>query len=80
MPAEAVGFNPRPTVHDLRHCWYTNSVRSDVHPAVADALLGHGDKRKSLQTLYLTLSDDDPIQVIDMMKLDINETEIWVQG
>jgi len=50
---------PKPTVHDLRHCWQTNSVRSGVHPAIADAILGHGDKKKSLQRLYLTISDDD---------------------
>ena len=76
---QGLGFSPKPTVHDLRHCWYTNSVRSGVHPAVADAILGHGDKRKSLQNLYLTLSDDDLIRVIDMMKFDIGETEIRVR-
>jgi hypothetical protein len=31
-----------------------------------------------LENLYLTLSDDDLIQVIDMMKFDIGETEIRV--
>jgi hypothetical protein len=41
--------------------------------------LGHGDKRKSLQNLYLTLSDDDLIRVIDMMKFDIGDTEIRVK-
>ena len=72
-------FDPRPTVHDLRHCWYTDSVRSGVHPAVADTILGHGDKGESLQNPYLTLSDDDLIRVIDMIKFDIGETEIRVK-
>jgi hypothetical protein len=38
--------------------------------------LGHGDKKKSLQSLYLTLSDEDLIKAIDMMKLDVGETEM----
>lgn len=77
MPS--VGFDPKPTVHDLRHCWHTNSVRSGVHPAIADAILGHGDKKKSLQSLYMTISDDDLIRAIDMMRFDVGETEIWVK-
>ena len=76
---KAVGFNPKPTVHDLRHCWHTNSVRSGVHPAIADAILGHGDKKKALQSLYLTISDDDLIRAIDGMQFDVGETEIWVK-
>ena len=76
---KAAGFNPKPTVHDLRHCWHTNSVRSGVHPAIADAILGHGDKQKALQSLYLTISDDDLTQAIDMMKFDVRDTEIWVK-
>lgn len=59
---------------------FPNSVRSGVHPAVADAIPGLGDKRNPLQKFYLTLSDDDLIQVIDMMKFDIGATEIRVQG
>jgi hypothetical protein len=43
-------------------------VRTGVHPAVADAILGHGDKQKSLQSLYLTISDDDLVRAIDMMR------------
>ncbi len=76
---KAAGFDPKPTVHDLRHCWHTNSVRSGVHPAIADAILGHGDKKKSLQSLYMTISDDDLVRAIDMMKFDTGETEIWVK-
>lgn len=74
-----MGFDPKPTAHDLRHCWFTNAVRSRVYPHIADAILGHGDKKKSLQNLYLTLRDDDLVKTIDMMKFDIGETEIWVK-
>ena len=58
-----------PKVHDLRHSWFTNAVRSKVYPYVADAILGHGD-RESLQALYLTISDEDLLAAIDMMKFD----------
>ena len=73
---KALNLDPRPIVNVLRHCWYTNSVRSGVHPALADAILGHGDKKKSLQSLYMTISDDDLIRAIDMMKFYTGETEI----
>jgi len=39
--------------------------------------LGHGDKKKAVQSVYLSISDDDLIKTIDMMKFDIGETEIW---
>ena len=74
-----VGFDPKPTVHDLRHCWFTNAARSRVYPHIADAILGQGDKKKSLQSLYLTLSDDHLVKAIDMMKFHIDETEIRVR-
>jgi integrase len=73
---KAVGFDPKPTVHDLRHCWFTNAVRSRVYPHIADAILGHGDKKKSLQALYLTISDGDLLAAIDMMKFDVGETVV----
>jgi hypothetical protein len=54
-------------------------VRSGVHPVIATAFLGHGDKKKSLQNLSMTISDDDLVRAIDMMRFDIGETEIWVK-
>ncbi|MFH1114718.1 MAG: hypothetical protein V1792_12440 [Pseudomonadota bacterium] len=77
--AEAVCFDPRPTVRDLRHFRLTNAVRRRVYPHAADAIWGHGDKKKSLQSLYLTLSDEDLIKAIDMMKFDTGEAEIRVK-
>jgi hypothetical protein len=70
------GFNPKPVVHDRRHCWFTNAVRSKVYPYIADAILGCGDKKKTLQALYLTISDEDLLAAIDMMKFDVGETDI----
>lgn len=72
---KACGIEPRPTVHDLRHCWKTNAMRSGVHPAIADAILGHGDKKKSLQSLYLTISDQDLLDAVDKMRFDGEEAE-----
>ena len=46
IAAEAVGFDPKPKVHDLRHCWFTNAVRSSVCPHFGDAIVGHGDKKR----------------------------------
>ena len=54
-------------------------MRSRVYPHIADAILGHGDKKKSFRSLYLTLSDNDLIKAIYMTKLDIGETEIRVK-
>jgi integrase len=77
--ALAGGFNLELTVHDLRHCWFTNAVRSRVYPHIADAILGHGDKKKSLRALYLTISDEDLWAAMDKMKFDTGETEIRVR-
>ncbi len=40
-------------------------MRSGVHPAIADMILGHSDKKKSLQGLYLTISDAELVDAID---------------
>ncbi len=51
-------------------------MRSKVYPYIADAILGHGDKKKSLLALHLTISDEDLLAAIDMMKFDVGETDI----
>ncbi len=76
---EALGFDRKPRVHDLRHCRLTNAARSGVHPATADAITGHGDKKKALQSLYTSISDKDLVKAIDMMQFDTGDTEIWVK-
>jgi len=53
-------------------------MRSGVHPAIADMIVGHGNRKKDVQSLYLTVSDADLVDAIDRMKFDKGETEIWV--
>ena len=49
---KSLGFKARPTIHDLRHCWKTHAMRSGVHPLIADAIAGHGDRKKTVQSLF----------------------------
>jgi hypothetical protein len=67
--------DPRPTLHDFGHCWKTTALRSGVHPAVADAILGHDDTKKSLESFYLTISDQDLLDAIDRMRFSSLESE-----
>jgi len=62
----------------LLHCRHNNSARSRAHPAIA-AILGDGDKKKSLPGLYMTIRDDDLVRAIDMTRFDVGETEIWAK-
>jgi integrase len=77
--ADSVGLAPRPRIHDLRHCWKTNAMRSGLHPDIADAIVGHGNKKKAPRTVYLSISDEDLVREIDRMKFDQGDTEIWLQ-
>ncbi len=72
-------FEARPTIHDLRHCWKTNAMRSGVHPLIADAIVGHGDRKKSVESLYLSISDADLLGAIDRVTFDKGDTEIYVK-
>lgn len=76
---KSLGFKARPTIHDLRHCWKTNAMRSGVHPLIADAIVGHGDRKKTVQSLYLSISDADLLTAIDRMTFDKGDTEIFVK-
>jgi hypothetical protein len=55
-------------------------MRSGVHPLIADAIVGHGDRKKTVQSLYLSISDADLLNAIDRMKFDKGETEIFVKA
>jgi integrase len=76
---DSVGLKPAPRIHDLRHCWKTNAMRSGLHPDIADAIVGHGNKKRAPRTVYLSISDDDLVREIDRMKFDQGDTEIWLQ-
>ncbi len=45
-------------------------MRSGVHPAIADMIVGHVDKKKSPSSLYVTISDQDLLDAIDRMRFD----------
>jgi integrase len=76
---ESLELEPMPRIHDLRHCWKTNAMRSGLHPLIADAIVGHGDRKKDVRSVYLSISDEDLVREIDRMRFDLGETEIWVQ-
>ncbi len=76
---ESLELAPMPRIHDLRHCWKTNAMRSGLHPLIADAIVGHGDRRKDVKSLYITISDEDLVREIDRLTFDHGKTEIWGQ-
>lgn len=53
-------------------------MRSGVHPVIADMIVGHGNLKKDVQSLYISISDADLVDAIDRMELDNGETEISV--
>ena len=52
-------------------------MRSGLHPLIADAIVGHGDRKKDVKSLYLTISDTDLVREIDRLTFDHGKTEIW---
>lgn len=68
-----------PRIHDLRHCGKANAMRSGLHSLTADAIVGHGDRKKDVKSLYLTISDVDLVREIDRLTFDHGPTEIWGQ-
>ena len=55
-------------------------MRSGLHPLVADAIVGHGDREKDVKSVYLTISDADLVREIDRLTFDHGKTEIWGQS
>jgi len=50
-----------------------------VYPVIADMIVGHGNRNKDLQSLYISASDADLVAAIDRMEFDSGDTEIWVR-
>lgn len=44
----------------------------------ADAIVGHGDRKKDVRSLYLSISDADLLDAIDRMRWDSGETDFRV--
>jgi integrase len=76
---EALGLNnPRPRFHDLRHTWRANARRNNMDPAIAESIMGHWFKEKSVNNRYGRISDEELIRAVDSMTFDNGDTEIIV--
>ncbi len=73
-----LGMEPPPRFHDLRHTWRTNARRSGVDPQIAETIMGHVFRLKSVNERYGRISDEELLKAIDMMTFDNGETEILV--
>lgn len=76
---ESLGLDqPWPRFHDLRHTWRTNARRSGVDAQIAESIIGHWYKGKSVNDRYGRISDAELLNAIDKMTFDHGETEIIV--
>jgi integrase len=69
---------PWPRFHDLRAAWRTNARRSGVDPQIAESILGHYFKGKTVNDRYGFISDEELIQAIDRMTFDHGESMVLV--
>jgi integrase len=60
---------------DLRHTWKTNAQRSGMHPAIANAIVGHRSARP-VEDRYIRVSDEDLLRAVDSMSFDHGVTEL----
>ncbi len=73
------GGSDETRTRDLRYVWKTKAMRSGLHPLIADAIVGHGDRKKDVKSVHLTISDADLLREIDRLTFDHGKTEIWGQ-
>lgn len=71
-------MEPPPRFHDLRHTWRTNARRSGVDPQIAETIMEHVFRLRSVNDRYGRISDQELLKAIDMMNFDNGETEILV--
>lgn len=62
-------------IRDFRHTWKTNAPRSGMHPAVANAIVGHSSVRP-VEDRYVRVSDDDLLRAVDTMTFDHGGSEL----
>ncbi len=67
---------PRPRFHDLRHTWRTNARRSGMDFQIAESIMGHWFKGKSVNDRYGYIDGQELIHAIDRMTFDNGETII----
>ena len=75
VAVETVGLDPAPTIHDLRHVWKTNAMRSGMDYEIREAILGHS---RGIAERYGRISDQDLVRAINGMRFDEGETDIWI--
>lgn len=77
--SNAVGLEKRwPRFHDLRHTWRTNARRSGIDPQIAESIMGHWFKGKSVNDRYGYISDEELVAAIERMTFDHGDTVIFV--
>lgn len=75
---KALEFDPEPRLHDLRHTWKTNAMRSGMDPEIRESIMGHWFRGKTVAERYGRISDADLVREIDKVSLQHGETEILV--
>jgi integrase len=75
---KAVGLDPAPRFHDLRHTWKTNAMRSGMDQEIRERILGHWNRSKNVNERYGRISDADLVRAVDGLTFDHGETEILV--
>jgi integrase len=76
LAVEKVGLNGL-QIRDLRHTWKTNAHRSKMDPTTRNAICGHASRR-SVEDLYINLSDQDLLNAVDAMTFDNGWTQLDV--
>jgi integrase len=71
---------PLPRFHDLRHTWRTNERRSGMDYQIAESIMGHWFKGKSVNNRYGYIDDQELIRAIDAMTFDHGETVVLAQS
>jgi hypothetical protein len=54
-------------------------MKSRLDKDIRDVIVGHGNKKKSPSSVYLSISDEDLVWEIDRLTFDHGKTEIWGQ-
>jgi integrase len=71
-------FDPAPRLHDLRHTWKTNAMRSGMELEIRESIMGHWFRGKTVAERYGRISDADLVREIDKVSFKNGETEILV--
>ncbi len=75
---QAVGLDTGITIHDLRHVWSTNAMRSGVDSRISESIMGHALRQKDVPARYIAFNDHDLVRAIDRMSFDHGKTEVWL--